>query len=155
MKYDPNIHRRRSLRLKNYNYSQSGLYFITVCTQDRIELFGEIKNGKMILNDYGRIIQIHWQEIPKHYPDIKLLEYVIMPNHIHGILWFTKYIGDPNPLSPNDKNFQNVGAIHELPLQIHKSPRCDNKKKRNQKIIAAIWHYPKLLDVLKCSPQHK
>ena len=82
-----NIYYRHSFRLKNYDYSQPGLYFITICTQNRIELFGEIKNGKMILNDYGEIVEKHWQKIPKYYPDIRLLEYVIMPNHIHGILF--------------------------------------------------------------------
>jgi len=101
--------KRKNIRLKHYDYSQSGLYFITICTQNKLNLFGEVKNYKMILNNYGKIVETYWNEIPKYYPDVELLEYVIMPNHIHGILWFTKYIGN-NP----------VGAIHELPLHINR-----------------------------------
>jgi len=112
MKYS---HRRRSIRLKNYDYSQSGLYFITICTHNKVKLFGEIKNSNMLLNEYGKIVKRYWNEITKYYPDIKLLEYIIMPNHIHGILWFTKYITD-NQIVGATKPPVRYSTDHELPL---------------------------------------
>ena len=106
----------------------------------------------MILNDYGEIVEKHLQKIPKYYPDIKLLEYVIMPNHIHGILWFTKYIGDPNPVgaihespneSPNDKNPEivgaiHVGAIHELPLRNNQKTQFKHRNHRRNMALSKI-----------------
>ena len=85
MKYNPHIH-RRSIRLKGYDYSRNGAYFVTICVQNRECLFGEIKNWEMILNDLGKMITKYWREIPKKYPNVILDAFVIMPNHMHGIL---------------------------------------------------------------------
>lgn len=84
--YNPVTPHRRSIRLKGYDYSRAGLYFITICTQNRLCLFGAIENGKMVLNDAGRLAEHCWLEIPEHYPETELHEYVIMPNHVHGIV---------------------------------------------------------------------
>ena len=62
--YNPNIHHRRSIRLKGYDYSQEGLYFITICCQDRAHLFGEVSNAMMMLNQYGRIAFAEWENSP-------------------------------------------------------------------------------------------
>lgn len=86
MKYNPEIHHRRSIRLKGYDYSQPGAYFVTIVTHQRQCLFGEIVNNEMILNDYGKIAAQCWNDIPKHFPNAILDEFVIMPNHIHGII---------------------------------------------------------------------
>ena len=86
MYYNSNIHHRRSIRLKGYDYSQAGLYFVTICTQNREHLFGEIQNGKMVLNEYGKIVQSVWNGLPQHYGNICLHEFIIMPNHVHGII---------------------------------------------------------------------
>jgi len=72
--------------LKNYNYSQNGMYFVTICTNDHEHFFGEVLDGKMILNDVGKIIDKLWQEIPKYFPFVRLDAYQVMPNHIHGNL---------------------------------------------------------------------
>jgi len=85
-KYNPEKHHRRSIRLKGYDYAQPGSYFITICTWQRHCLFGEITHGQMQLNRYGRIVQKHWQNLIHYHQHIKLGEFVIMPNHIHGIL---------------------------------------------------------------------
>jgi putative transposase len=77
---------RKSIRWKGYNYSQSGLYFVSFCTKDRIEHFGDIQSEKMIFNRYGEIANKYWQEIPNHHNDVEIDEFVIMPNHIHGIV---------------------------------------------------------------------
>ncbi len=86
MSYNPNIHHRQSIRLKGYDYSQAGLYFVTLCLYGRACLFGHIENAEMILNDSGRAAQQCWMDIPNHYPNVVLHEYIIMPNHVHGIL---------------------------------------------------------------------
>jgi len=86
MKYNPDIHHRRSIRLTGYDYSQCGYYFITVCTQGRRCLFGEIEKGQMILNDAGKMIGRWWNELKNKYANIEIDEYVIMPNHCHGII---------------------------------------------------------------------
>jgi REP element-mobilizing transposase RayT len=77
---------RKSPRLQGYDYTQAGLYFITICTQDRWQWFGEVQNGKMNLNPLGLITEVIWQTIPEHYPAIHLDAHVVMPNHVHGIV---------------------------------------------------------------------
>ncbi len=86
MRYDPDIHHRRSIRLKDYDYSQAGAYFITICTQNRECLFGEIKDGQMRLNEMGKITAIEWENTSVLRPNIELDEWVVMPNHFHGII---------------------------------------------------------------------
>ena len=86
MKYNPDIHHRRSIRLKGYDYSRNGAYFITICTQNRVCLFGGIEQGEMILNDAGKMVHNIWDEIPAYYEGIEIDAFQIMPNHIHGII---------------------------------------------------------------------
>ena len=93
MPYDPNRHHRRSIRLKGYDYSQAGAYFITLCTQDRACLFGRVMNGEMRLNDAGRMVLAEWNRLPERFPQVVLDAFVVMPNHVHGILVIT----DPAP----------------------------------------------------------
>ena len=88
-KYDPNIHHRRSIRLKGYDYTREGLYYITLVTKNRSCFFGKIVDGKMILNDCGEIANECWLEIPAHFPNVILHEHIIMPNHVHGIIELT------------------------------------------------------------------
>jgi len=76
----------QSSRLQGYDYSQNGMYFITICAKDKEHFFGEIENGKMILSDVGKIAEKFWQEIPTHFPFVNLDEFILMPNHIHGII---------------------------------------------------------------------
>jgi putative transposase len=89
------IHNRQSTRLKGYDYSKAGLYFITICIKERNCIFGKIVDEVMILSDAGEIANEYWLVIPKHFPNAKLHEYVIMPNHIHGIIELT-YVGVQN-----------------------------------------------------------
>ena len=86
MRYNSNIHHRRSIRLKGYDYSQAGLYFVTICVQNNEHLFGKIENKKMVLNDAGKMIEKWCAKLPIKYPDITLGEYIIMPNHFHAII---------------------------------------------------------------------
>src|SRR5580658_3417609 len=83
---DNPLHNRRSIRLKGYDYSKAGAYFITKCVKDKIHFFGKIENGEMVLNDAGKMIDKWWQKIDEKFPDIVLGEYQIMPNHFHAII---------------------------------------------------------------------
>ena len=93
--------RRRSIRLQNYDYSKAGAYYITVCTRNRKLLFGDVVQGQMKINEVGRIVQNVWDSLPQFYEDIELDAFIIMPNHLHGIIVIRSA----------------VGAIHESPLQ--------------------------------------
>ena len=81
-----NIHHRRSIRLKAYDYSQAGAYFITICTHERQALLGQIVDGQMQLNSLGEIVQAVWFALTEHYAHIHLGVFVVMPNHVHGII---------------------------------------------------------------------
>ena len=95
MKYSPEIYHRKSIRLKNYDYSLEGLYFITICCQNREHLFGEIVKGKMILNNAGLMIQRIYEELPKYFEKMEIGEYVIMPNHFHCVIEIVDLVGVP------------------------------------------------------------
>lgn len=79
-------YRIQSTRKPNWDYSSSGWYFVTICTQYKIECFGDVHNKEMHLNGLGEIAQQFWLDMPKHFPNIKLGKFVIMPNHMHGII---------------------------------------------------------------------
>ena len=86
MKFDPQKHHRRSIRLKGYDYTQTGAYFITIVVWQRECLFGGIVDGEMRLNQFGKIVQRAWLDLPKHYPHVQLGTFCIMPNHVHLVL---------------------------------------------------------------------
>ena len=83
---DVNVHYRRSIRLKGYDYAQAGAYFVTMCTQDRACLLGDVVGEQVRLSDAGSMIRAAWEEMPDHYPGAETDEFVVMPNHIHGII---------------------------------------------------------------------
>jgi putative transposase len=121
MSFNPEIHHRQSIRLKDYDYSQAGAYFVTVCTQKRICLFGETENGQMRLNDAGHMVQKIWNELPEKYPGIETDEFIVMPNHIHGIILINNCRGEvasPVPSvtpDPNKPNTLETGEGGETP----------------------------------------
>ena len=83
------VYSRHSIRLQNYDYSQSGAYFITICTHKRLSLFGEIVDDEMCLNEYGQIVLDEWLCTASIRKEMNIDEFVVMPNHIHGIVWIT------------------------------------------------------------------
>ena len=114
MAYDPEKHHRRSIRLKGYDYSQAGMYFITICVTDMECFFGSVVKGKMVLNDAGKVMEKWHLELSNKFPDIELGPYVVMPNHFHAIVINN---GKGNPNAPYqdpiwaDPSFRNpVGA---------------------------------------------
>jgi putative transposase len=81
---------RRSIRLKGYDYSQAGAYFVTICTHDRAKILGSIVDGEMRLNSAGAAAHAAWLNLPRRFPSVRLREFVVMPNHLHGIVILTK-----------------------------------------------------------------
>ena len=108
------LKKRISTRLSEYDYSQSGYYFVTICVNDRQNLFGNIENGEMILNDAGYMVRTVWEEIPKYYDGIDIDAFQIMPNHIHGII------------------ILNVGAGSSICVPHLRGDRPHNKEKNGQ-----------------------
>lgn len=88
MNYDPREHHRTSIRLRRYDYSQAGAYFITVCTYNRQCILGDVVDGRMQLNAYGSIVSECWNRIPTHFADVGIDAFVVMPNHVHGTVVF-------------------------------------------------------------------
>jgi len=86
MSYDPAVHHRRSIRLPEYDYTQAGAYYISICTYRRAWLFGDVVDGEMRLSRLGQVVAARWQAIPRTFRCARLDEWVVMPNHVHGIL---------------------------------------------------------------------
>ena len=110
MKFDPQIHHRKSIRLKGYDYSQAGGYYITMVTLWRECLFGEVVGGEIRVNALGMIAQECWDEIPVHFPNMDVDAFVVMPNHLHGII----FIHENNWVATN--SLPPVGARHVCPV---------------------------------------
>lgn len=131
VKFDPKIHHRHSIRLQGYDYSQAGAYFVTIVTWQRQFLFGEIVNNEMELSVYGEIVQKWWGEIPIHFPNVETGAFVIMPNHVHGIIFILERRGtvsvprDNQPLNkleaPNSNEIWEQGG-ETPPLRVIRVP---------------------------------
>jgi len=96
---------RKSIRLKEYNYAAGNFYYITICVKDKRNDFGRIQSGKMELSDIGEIADLFWKEIPLHFQNANLDEYIIMPNHLHGIIHLSQQNIDNEQ---NKSKFQHV-----------------------------------------------
>ncbi len=104
MNYDPKVHRRQSIRLKGYDYAQQGAYFITICAYDKKCLFGKIIDHKMVLNQFGMIVYKEWMKSSSIRREIVLDSVVVMPNHIHGIVFIcNQTTQDKRPPSPTTR----------------------------------------------------
>ena len=132
---------RRSIRLQNYDYRQAGFYFVTICTQDQKCMFGEIVKGEMYLNGAGSLAQSIWSTLPERFAHIELDQYMVMPNHLHGIMVLT---GSPS-MPKRDVDTANVperfmhakGRVH----QGH-APNMGSQQSR-------IHHIPTLGEIIR------
>ena len=120
MNYDPKQHHRRSIRKERFDYTGAGGYFVTICTNNKPHLFGTVLNGRMHLNDAGRLISGIWNKLPTRFHGVELNEYTTMPNHLHGIIAIKNVgatpCGCPNP---------NTTAGRATPCGYPNSP-CDH-----------------------------
>ncbi len=142
MNYNPEIHKRKSIRLKGYDYSQAGLYFITICVQNRECLFGNIDVGvslvdtqnenapEMILNNAGKMVEKEWLNLKNRFPNIELHEYIVMPNHFHGIL---EIVGATLVVAQNDVPQNDDGDNDNTPNgRITNDIISDNQTEKGQ-----------------------
>lgn len=117
-KFDPQKHHRRSIRLKGYDYASAGAYYVTIVAWRRECLFGEVVNGEMVLSKFGLVAKQQWEKLPNRFPNTELGAFMIMPNHMHGIVLITDGRGtaeNPNDLNgessrraPTQERFQNL-----------------------------------------------
>jgi putative transposase len=114
VRYNPLLHHRRSIRLKGYDYSKAGAYFITICCQDRECRFGKIENHEMILNEFGQIAYSEWAKTPELRKNVELDVFIVMPNHIHGIILITNNGNDRRDVlhTSNNNSSDNLGILH-------------------------------------------
>jgi REP element-mobilizing transposase RayT len=124
-KFDPRKHHRRSIRLRDYDYSRPGAYYVTICAYRRKCLFGEVVKGEMMLNPFGEIVDAYWNAIPGHFPNVELDFFIVMPNHMHGILVIVDPVGagSPRPISgqgnlaPTNRNHATKSDRETAPIQ--------------------------------------
>ena len=101
MTFDPNRHRRRSIRLPGYDYTQPGAYFVTICAYRRERLFGGVEHQQVVLSAAGHIVEQNWLALSDHFAYIELDAFVVMPDHLHGIIIINDY-GQPSECAPAD-----------------------------------------------------
>jgi REP element-mobilizing transposase RayT len=129
--YNPDKHHRRSIRLRGYDYSQNGEYFITICTQNRTCLFGNIVDGEMRMSGAGVMITTVWEEIPMYYPEIEPGDFIVMPNHFHGIIAIVEAAPVPAPMG-QPMPTANIAIVGAGPCACpDHSEQCNNKDDSN------------------------
>ena len=109
MSYNPEIHHRQSIRLQGYDYTNEGIYFVTICCYQRQHLFGEIDNGEMKINLIGQIVSALWQKIPQHFPNVELDGFILMPDHLHGIIVISES-KEKSSLANIIQNFKSISS---------------------------------------------
>ena len=107
--YNPDIHHRKSIRLKDYDYSQAGAYYVTIVTHERRVLFGDVVDGEMRLNETGQLVVDVWQWLAARHPYVELDSYVVMPNHLHGIIVIDDPRRDDSRIAPT--NHKSLGRL--------------------------------------------
>ena len=125
-KFDPQKHHRRSIRLQGYDYSQAGGYYVTIVAWHRECLFGEVLNKEMTLSRYGEIVQKWWEEIPVHFTNVEIGAFIVMPNHVHGIIFIVDRRGTvsvpeeyvENEISNDNDTSPEIQGGETPPLQI-------------------------------------
>jgi putative transposase len=140
MPYNPDVHHRRSIRLKEYDYTQAGAYFVTIVTYQREPLFGEIVNGAMNLNPLGEIARREWFKTAELRPYIELYEdeFVVMPNHAHGIIWNVGALRRNAPTA-DEKPHVDAGSLGAI-VRAYKSAVTYAINAARQTRGATVWH---------------
>lgn len=136
--FNPHIHHRRSIRLKGYDYSQAGLYFITICCQDRICRFGNVVNGEMVLNAYGTVAYNEWVKTSEIRPNVELGEFIIMPNHMHGIIRLLGRGESNSPEMINELDSRDNGGVIDTPQPPDKRGVCKTPLRSPSQTVGAI-----------------
>jgi putative transposase len=136
MTYDPAKHHRRSIRLRGYDYRQAGAYFVTICTVKRQCIFGRVVDGQMILNAPGQMVERVWHGLSQHYPGIETDAFVVMPNHVHGIIILVGAC--PRACHSKSGQPQGVAPTMSLPDVVHRFKSLTTAKYR-QGVLQDGW----------------
>ncbi len=137
VRHGPERYHRRSIRLRGYDYRQRGAYFVTIVAQDRHCLFGNVDGNIVRLNEAGRVARMVWEEIPAHFPHVELDAFVVMPNHIHGIIVIASNdavgttASDPPHVGATHVGATHVGATHASPLRPSPEPSRPSDPRRS------------------------
>jgi len=159
---------RKLQRLRNYNYAQNGMYFVTLCTQNRLNLFGQIENGDLVLNDAGKMVFHKFEQIPQVYPDIAIDKFIVMPNHLHAILMIQHDViqqgdsGTPRGAFPTMSLSDYIHRFKTLTTKLYidgvrngNYPPFDKKiwqKSYHEHIIRNEQDYQKIWDYIDTNP---
>ncbi|WP_129627924.1 transposase [Candidatus Oscillochloris fontis] len=139
MPYDPSKHHRRSIRLRGYDYTQLGSYAVTICTQDRAPILGNLNNFSVTLSPIGHIIEQCWIALPYHFPHITLDVHIVMPDHFHGIITINvpmaKGIASATQVSSNGTTPNSLAAI----VQNFKSVSTRRVNQMQHTIGSTLW----------------
>lgn len=141
MNFNPNIHHRRSIRIKDYDYSQEGLYFITICCKERNRILGIIEDNKVLINQYGNIIKNELIALNQKYKNTNILKYVIMPDHIHFIIELMN--GNKKTIGDIIKTYKSVTSkrINKIePINLWQRNYYEHII-RNEKELYRIYYY--------------
>lgn len=146
---------RRSIRLPDFDYATPGAYFVTICAHERACLFGDVVGGVVRLNDYGEMVRQTWDALPHHFANVKLDQFVIMPNHVHGIVVLTDHHGvgathaSPVIVASEHGRATHARATHASPLQ---------RGPKTQSIGAIVGSFKsaatKRINTLRATPGH-
>lgn len=143
MTVNPHSHHRRSIRIKEYDYTSPGAYFVTLVTYQRDCLFGEIRDAKMASNDLGSIADECWRAIPDHFPFVELGAYVIMPNHVHGIIVIRESVGArhvcPSGYASSLQNTPRGPAPHSLGTIVGSYKSAITRRIGREQNATSIW----------------
>jgi putative transposase len=135
-----NLLRRRSIRLEDYDYTENGAYFVTLCTRNKERLFGEVINGEMILSETGCIVEKEWLNVAIARSTVRLDQYVVMPNHFHGIIWIERNNEGTASCAPTMPRFGQVvsGSLSAI-IRGFKSAVANRFNKINNLTGTTIW----------------
>jgi REP element-mobilizing transposase RayT len=156
MPFKPEINHRCSIRLRDYEYSRAGAYFVTICAWQRECLFGEAVPGELRLNRAGEIVRECWDALPDHFPNVELDEFIVMPNHIHGIIVLTdggnpvgaRFIA-PNPAAPNPAAPNPAAPNPAAPNPAAPNPAAPNPAPMDCEIQGAMNRAPTVGDIVR------
>jgi putative transposase len=152
---------RRSIRLKGYDYTRDGAYFVTVCTQDRAHFFGTVVDGEMHSNAYGREVANCWLWLAEQYPYVLLDEWIVMPDHIHGIVVITDGMNSDEPCRGGSRTAQTrtaspAGFVNGPNVGMNHSGSIPPKRKPLGHLIAAFKTVStKRVNDFRCTPGAK
>ena len=123
-RFDPERHHRRSIRLNGYDYSSAGAYFVTICTRGRECILGDVVNGEWQMNEFGQVVKEYWGSISGHFKNIITDEFIVMPNHLHGIvvISYSDCRGEVTSPSPISKTYGAIQKDAETTMQGGETP---------------------------------